>query len=85
MAAKSGDLIRTDRHGAVVVPVEKIDAMQAALDGLIKQEAGIIAAARPRRDRREPQGGVSRLNCCSTALPDPRRSSRSGETQPYSS
>ena len=46
MAAKSGDLIHADRHGAVVVPVEKIDAMQAALDGLMKQEARIIAAAR---------------------------------------
>ena len=46
MAAKSGDLIHADRHGAVVVPVEKIDAMQAALDGLMKQEAKIIAAAK---------------------------------------
>jgi regulator of RNase E activity RraA len=46
MAAKSGDLIHADRHGAVVVPVEKIDAMQTALDGLMQQEARIIAAAR---------------------------------------
>jgi regulator of RNase E activity RraA len=46
MAAKSGDLIHADRHGAVVVPVDKIDAMQAALDGLMKQEARIIQAAR---------------------------------------
>jgi regulator of RNase E activity RraA len=46
MAANSGDLIHADRHGAVIVPVDKIDAMQAALDGLIKQEARIIAAAR---------------------------------------
>jgi regulator of RNase E activity RraA len=46
MAAKSGDLIHADRHGAVVVPVNKIDAMQAALDGLMKQEARIIQAAR---------------------------------------
>jgi hypothetical protein len=28
------------------VPVDKIDAMQTALDGLAKQEARIIAAAR---------------------------------------
>jgi len=35
-----------DRHGAVVVPADKVDALQAALDGLIKQEARIIAAAR---------------------------------------
>jgi len=46
MAAKSGDLIHADRHGAVVVPIDKIDAMQAALDGLMKQEARIIQAAR---------------------------------------
>ena len=46
MAAKSGDLIHADRHGAVVVPADKIDAMQAALDGLLKQEARIIQAAR---------------------------------------
>ncbi len=46
MAARSGDLIHADRHGAVVVPVAKIDAMQAALDGLLKQEQKIIAAAR---------------------------------------
>jgi regulator of RNase E activity RraA len=46
MAANSGDLIHADRHGAVVVPVEKIDPMHAALDGLMKQEAKIIAAAK---------------------------------------
>ena len=50
MAVNSGDLIHADRHGAVVVPVDKIDAMPAALDGLIKQEARIISAARARRD-----------------------------------
>jgi regulator of RNase E activity RraA len=46
MAIKSDDLIHADRHGAVVVPIDKIDAMQAALNGLAKQEARIIAAAR---------------------------------------
>jgi regulator of RNase E activity RraA len=46
MAVKSGDLIHADRHGAVIVPVDTIDAMKAALDGLNKQEARIIAAAR---------------------------------------
>jgi regulator of RNase E activity RraA len=46
MATKSGDLIHADRHGAVTVPVDKIDAMQAALDALMKQEARIIQAAR---------------------------------------
>jgi regulator of RNase E activity RraA len=46
MATNSGDLIHADRHGAVIVPADKIDAMQAALDGLMKQEARIIAAAK---------------------------------------
>jgi len=46
MAAASGDLIHADRHGAVVVPADKIAAMRAALDGLMKREARIIAAAR---------------------------------------
>jgi regulator of RNase E activity RraA len=46
MDVKSGDLVHADRHGAVVVPVDRIDAMAAALDGLMKQEARIIAAAK---------------------------------------
>jgi regulator of RNase E activity RraA len=46
MAVKSGDLVHADRHGAVVVPVDKIDAMRAALDGLSAREARIIAAAK---------------------------------------
>ena len=46
MEVNSGDLIHADRHGAVVVPADKIDAMKTALDGLMKQEARIIAAAR---------------------------------------
>jgi regulator of RNase E activity RraA len=45
-AVASGDLIHADRHGAVIVPADKIDAMATALDGLNKQEARIIAAAR---------------------------------------
>jgi regulator of RNase E activity RraA len=46
MAVTSGDLIHADRHGAVVVPRDKIDAMQAAADKLAATEARIIAAAR---------------------------------------
>ena len=46
MAVKSGDLIHADRHGAIVVPVDKIDAMQAAAEKLVATEARIIAAAR---------------------------------------
>jgi regulator of RNase E activity RraA len=46
MEVRSGDLIHADRHGAVVMPLDKVDAMQAALDGLMTQEAKIIAAAK---------------------------------------
>lgn len=46
MEANSGDLIHADRHGAVVVPAESIAAMQRALDGLVKQEQRIVAAAK---------------------------------------
>jgi len=46
MAVKNGDLIHADRHGAVVVPINKISAMRAALDLLTKKEARIIGAAR---------------------------------------
>src|ERR1700734_1107846 len=46
MEGMSGDLIHADRHGAVVVPTDKIDAMKTALDGLMKQEARIITPAR---------------------------------------
>jgi regulator of RNase E activity RraA len=46
MAVRSGDLVHADRHGAIVVPVDKIDAMQAALEVLAAREAKIIAAAK---------------------------------------
>jgi regulator of RNase E activity RraA len=46
MAVKSGELVHADRHGAIVVPTGKIDAMQAALEGLSAREAKIIAAAK---------------------------------------
>src|SRR5262245_63791162 len=43
MAVKSGDLIHADRHGAIVVPVDKIDAMLAAAGKLTETEARSIA------------------------------------------
>src|ERR1700730_11952138 len=46
MAVKNGDLIHADRHGAVIVPIDKIDAMKTSLDGLAAREAKIIAAAK---------------------------------------
>ena len=45
MAVESGDLIHADRHGAVVVPADKIDEMTEALEGLVEREARIIRAA----------------------------------------
>src|SRR5919197_1339525 len=46
MAVKSADLVHADRHGAVVVPKDKIDAMEKAAADLSAREAKIIAAAR---------------------------------------
>jgi regulator of RNase E activity RraA len=46
MEVKSGDLVHADRHGAVVVPLDTIDAMRPALEKLMAQEARLIAAAR---------------------------------------
>jgi regulator of RNase E activity RraA len=45
MTVMSGDLIHADRHGAIIVPVEKIDAMKEAFGALSAREAKIIAAA----------------------------------------
>ena len=46
MAVKSGDLVHADRHGAVVVPTDKIEAMQATLCTVAAREAKIITAAK---------------------------------------
>jgi regulator of RNase E activity RraA len=46
MTVRSNDLIHADRHGAIVVPADKIGAMKTALVGLSEREAKIIKAAR---------------------------------------
>ena len=46
MKVNSGDLIHADQHGAVVVPLEIIPKMKAALDDLNAREARIIKAAK---------------------------------------
>ena len=46
MAVESGNLIHADRHGAVVVPADKIAAMRPALDKINAHEKRIIDAAR---------------------------------------
>lgn len=46
MAVKSGDLIHADQHGAVVVPLNVIDAMPKAFEQLAARETKIISAAK---------------------------------------
>jgi regulator of RNase E activity RraA len=46
MAVETGELIHADRHGAVVVPADKIAAMRPALDKINAREKTIIDAAR---------------------------------------
>ena len=46
MKVNSGDLIHADQHGAVVVPLDIIPRMRAALDELTAREARIIKAAK---------------------------------------
>ncbi len=46
MAVESGNLIHADRHGAVIVPADKIAAMRPALDKINAHEKKIIDAAR---------------------------------------
>ena len=46
MKVNSNDLIHADQHGAVVVPLEIIPKMKAALDDLNAREARIIKAAK---------------------------------------
>ena len=45
MAAKSGELVHADQHGAVIVPTDKIEEMMKAIEGLTEREAVIIQAA----------------------------------------
>jgi regulator of RNase E activity RraA len=59
MAVKSGELIHADRHGACIVPTDKIDAMKVALVELSDREAKIIAAARS-------GGGVAAIKAAMT-------------------
>lgn len=46
MVVRSGDLVHADRHGAVVVPKDKIGAIIKAAQLIGKREAAIMAAAR---------------------------------------
>jgi regulator of RNase E activity RraA len=46
MRVIDGDIIHADQHGAVVIPAEVIDQVQAAAEQLARREAVIISAAR---------------------------------------
>ena len=45
MDVTSGDLVHADQHGAVVVPIDKVEEMMKALEALTAREAAIIEAA----------------------------------------
>ena len=46
MRVRDGDLVHADRHGAVVIPVEAIDAIADAASRVAAREARILAVAR---------------------------------------
>ncbi|MEZ5667043.1 MAG: RraA family protein [Alphaproteobacteria bacterium] len=46
MVAQHDDLIHADRHGAVIVPKDAVDAVLAAADLVTRKEAPILACAR---------------------------------------
>ncbi|MGF1623624.1 MAG: RraA family protein [Alphaproteobacteria bacterium] len=46
MVASHDDLIHADRHGAVIVPPDAVDAVLAAADLVTRKEAPILACAR---------------------------------------
>ncbi len=46
MVARSGDLVHADRHGAVVVPKDKVQEVLKAVALIAKREAAIMQAAR---------------------------------------
>ena len=46
MAVSDGDIIHSDRHGAVVVPAEAVTKLPAVIDLLTRREAVVIEAAK---------------------------------------
>jgi regulator of RNase E activity RraA len=46
MAVRHGDLVHADRHGAVVVPLEAVGGIGAAVELIARREAVILEAAR---------------------------------------
>ena len=46
MVVNHDDIIHADRHGAVVIPIEAVDKLPAAVDLMIRKEAVQLEAAR---------------------------------------
>jgi regulator of RNase E activity RraA len=46
MTVRDGDLVHADRHGAVVIPLEAVDRIPAAIELLSRREAAILRVAR---------------------------------------
>ena len=46
MTVRPNDLLHADRHGAVVIPLEAVDRLPAAIELLTRREAVILKAAR---------------------------------------
>jgi regulator of RNase E activity RraA len=46
LTVRPGDLVHADRHGAVLIAPEHLDALPAAIDLVIRKEAPILRAAR---------------------------------------
>ena len=46
MVVNPDDIIHADRHGAVVIPLDAVKALPAAIDLLTRREAVILKAAR---------------------------------------
>ena len=64
MTVRHGDLLHADRHGAVVVPLEALEALPAAIDLCTRREAPVIAAAR------EPGFSVEKLRAAMAEVDD---------------
>ena len=46
LAIKDGDIVHADRHGAVVIPIEVLDRIPAAIDLMARREKVILDAAK---------------------------------------
>jgi regulator of RNase E activity RraA len=64
MTVRHGDLVHADRHGAVVIPLEALEALPAAIDLCTRREAPVIAAAR------EPGFSVEKLRAAMAEVDD---------------